>query len=263
MELGLAGKRVIITGSTRGIGLAAAKLFLEEGARVIINGVDRNRLASALELLKASDEQAEVSGVAADVSTREGAEALFKQAGQQYGGVDILINNAGINKRYPSWSSIKDQEWDETYRVNLKSVHLCSVLAIESMQKQGEGVIVNASSFGSLIPSAGFGLYASTKAAVNCLTKSMAAELAPWNIRVNAYMPGVIETDMNADVIRNNESNLLAQISMRRMGKPQEVAAPIVFLASSQASYITGAVLEISGGKLSIQHPNAAWPDCY
>jgi len=121
------------------------------------------------------------------------------------------------------------------------------------------GVILNASSFAALIPAYPYGLYSLSKAALISMTKSMAAEFAPWNIRVNAYVPGLIATDMNAETIEKNGDVALAQIALLRAGSVEEVAAPVVFLASSKASYISGAALEISGGKFAVQHPKGTW----
>jgi len=141
--------------------------------------------------------------------------------------------------------------------INVRSVLLCTQAASAAMP-QG-GVIINAASFAALIGSAGSGAYAASKAAVLSLTKTFAAELAPKRIRVNAYIPGVIATGMTSDVISQKGEGLLTQIAIGRLGRPEDVASAVVFLASDAAGYLTGMALEISGGKLCVQNPDYAW----
>lgn len=257
MDLGLKGKRVLITGSTRGIGLAAAKTFLEEGARVFINGVNKERLENVVNELKQSS--AEVYGFAADVSEQSDVNHLFAAMDQEFGGLDILVNNAAVHHRIP-WMNLSEEIWDKDMNINLKSLFMCSKKAVERMRNNLDGgVILNASSFAALIPSAGVGLYAATKAAIINVTKTMAAEFAPYHIRVNAYIPGLVDTDINKEVIASKGAQVRSQIVMNREGRPEEIAAPMAFLSSSKASYISGTALEISGGKFAVQSPLAAW----
>jgi NAD(P)-dependent dehydrogenase (short-subunit alcohol dehydrogenase family) len=258
VDLGLAGKKVVVTGSTRGIGLAAAQMFLQEGALVVINGLDAARLELALAQLESLGN---VSGVVADASESMGVKTLFRHAEERMGGVDILVNNAGRYTYASPLLEVEEPEWTQTLNTNLRSVLLCSRLAVPMMQKQGGGVILNAGSYAAITPSTGAGLYGAAKAAVVNMTKTLAAEVAPWNIRVNAYIPGVIATEMTAGVLELHRREVVAQIALQRPGTAEEAAAPIVFLASSRASYITGTVLEISGGKLSVQRPSAAWAE--
>ncbi len=257
MNLGLDGKRVVITGSSRGIGLAAARLFLEEGAHVLLNGTDRNRLDAAVETLGGSS--AALAAAVADVSTKNGSRGLFEAADTQLGGVDILINNAGIYRYGTAFTDLEDAQWEESVRINLESIRHCSAEAVRRMRAQQAGVILNASSYAAVTPSAGAALYAALKSAVLSLTRTMAAECAPHGIRVNAYIPGVIETDMTAELREANGPAMRAQIALARFGTADEAAAPIVFLASERASYITGTALDISGGKLCVQRPDAPW----
>ena len=257
MDLGLAGKRAIVTGSSRGIGLATARILLEEGCRVLLNGLDETRLEKALGELQ--DVSPHVYAKAADVSTPDGVEVLYAEADYRLGGLDILVNNSGLYRFATPLAEISDEEWDEVLRVNLRSVQLCAREALPRMKEAGGGAILNASSFAAMVPSVGGGLYAAAKAAVLSLTRTLAAEYAPHGIRVNAYVPGVILTDMTAPLVERNTVALADQIALRRVGTVEEVAAPLVFLASPRASYITGAVLEITGGKLAVQRPDAAW----
>ncbi len=260
MDLGLREKRVVITGSTRGIGLAVAKLFLQEGARVMINGVNEERFKNTLDSL--SQEFGEsVDGVIANISNKEGIAYLFSKVQQVMNGLDILVNNAAIAWYNSPVMEESEDKWDEMMNMNLRSTFLCSKQAVQIMKAQKTpGVILNASSSASLIPRVGAGSYAVSKAAVNSLTKSMAAELAPWNIRVNAYLPGVTETEMSSSLIKGNKK-LVEPIILQRVATPEEIAAPIVFLASDKASYITAATIEIIGGKLSVQDPASAFKD--
>lgn len=257
MDLGLEGKRAIVTGSSRGIGLATARALLEEGCRVLLNGLDETRLERALgELRKVSTH---VFAKAADVSTSEGVEVLYAEADYRLGGLDVLVNNSGHYHYATPLAEISDEEWEEVLRVNLRSVQLCAREALPRMKEAGGGSILNASSFAAVVPSVGGGLYAAAKAAVLSMTRTLAAELAPHGIRVNAYVPGVILTDMTAPLVEKSAATMGDQIALRRVGTVEEVAAPLVFLSSARASYITGAVLEITGGKLAVQRPAAAW----
>jgi len=257
MDLGLEGKRVVITGSSRGIGFALARAFLEEGARVLLNGLDPTRLEEAQARLSGFGDR--VSAVAADVSRRSGVERLFEEIDRIWGGVDVFVNNAATHPK-SDFTVLAEEQWNELMDMNLKSAYLCAQAAFQRMKNQESGgVILNASSFAALIPAYPYGLYSVSKAALISMTKTMAAEFAPWNIRVNAYVPGLIATEMNAETIAKNGDIALAQIALLRAGEIEEVAAPVVFLASAKAGYITGAALEISGGKFAVQHPKGAW----
>lgn len=257
MDLGLKDKRVLITGSSRGIGFAIASEFLAEGARVMLNGVSPSRLAEAREALQTADNR--VESFAGDIGTREGTQRLFAEIDRVWGGLDVCVNNAAVHEA-SDFTTVDEELWDRAVNMNLKSIYLCSQAAFERMSRQEDGgVILNASSFAALIPAYPYGIYSTTKAAVINMTRAMAAEFAPWNIRVNAYVPGFIATAMNAETLAKNGALAMSQIALNRPGTVEEVAAPVVFLASSKAGYISGAALEISGGKFSVQHPKGNW----
>ena len=163
---------------------------------------------------------------------------------------------------YPQYSIIDTDEamWDKTMDTNVKSVYLGARIAFRSMKDRG-GVILIASSFAAVFPSVGSGAYAATKSAVTSMIKTLAAELAPYGIRVNGYIPGVINTDLTRPVISVNGEAMKQAIAMQDFGQPEDVAWALAFLASGYARYITGTTLEISGGKMGVQNPAKAWKD--
>lgn len=254
MELGYKGKVAIITGaaSQAGIGFAIATRFLQEGAKVFICDIDQNALNEAVAALSA---HGEALGCRANVGDEAEVAAMFQNAVQAFGRVDVCVNNAGI---YPQAAlcEMNGAAWDRVMAINLKSVFLCGCAAMELMKAQGGGVILNAASYASLIPGAGSGAYAASKAAVYSLTKTMAAEFAPFGIRVNGFLPGVIETPMTRAVVDARREDLESQIALGRLGTPRDVADAVLFLGSDAAAYITGTFLEVSGGKLCVQNPD-------
>ncbi|MPM91017.1 3-oxoacyl-[acyl-carrier-protein] reductase FabG [bioreactor metagenome] len=182
---------------------------------------------------------------------------MFQKVMNQYGKCDVFINNAGI---YPQ-AFLKDmstKDFEKTISVNLKSVFICSKAAFNCMKDAG-GVLIQAASYAALIPSAGSGAYAASKAAVVSLTKTMAAEFAPYGIRVNGFIPGVIATGMTQGVINEKSDELNQAIALHRLGEPEDVAKAVSFLASDESSYMTGTFIEVSGGKLCVQNPHAPW----
>lgn len=242
----------VITGGTTGIGFAIAETFGKEGGKVAICSRSEKKVDNAINLLK--EQNIDVYGESVDVSSKNSLQAFADLVEEKYGGIDIWINNAGI---YPQFKIIDTSEdtWEDIMNINVKSVYLGSQIALEKLQKRKGGVIINAASFASLMPSIGSGGYAASKAAVHSLTKTLAGELAPYNIRVNGFIPGVIETTMTSEIIAAKGEQLVKQIPMKRVGTSQEVANAVLFLCSDQASYITGAFIEITGGKLCVQNP--------
>lgn len=256
MDINLNNKVAVITGGTEGIGLAIAELFAREGAEVAICSRSQSKVKAALDYLKKKGLSA--YGEAVDVSSRSGLFAFADRVEKKFGGLDVWVSNAGI---FPP-KKIKDateEEWQQVMDINLKSVYYGGIIAAEKIRQRGGGVLINAASFASVMPAVGSGVYAATKAAVASMTRSLAAELAPFNIRVVAYIPGVIETPMTESWVRNKGKILAGQCALQRLGTPEEVANAVLFLASDKASYITGTCVEITGGKFCVQNPQDGW----
>ena len=253
MELGYSGKVVGVTGaaSPKGIGFSIAREMLKEGARVFICDLKEDQVAEAV---KALMEYGEVKGYACDVSNEDRVRALFDNAMADFGKIDVFVSNAGIYPQSPLMD-MTAQQWDTVMNVNLRSVFLCAKEAYRCMKEKG-GVLVNASSFASVLGSAGSGAYAASKSAVSSLTRTLAAELAPFGIRVVGFIPGVIATGMTAPLVSVKGDQMVRQIALNRLGKPEDVARAVAFLASDAADYITGTFLEVSGGKLCVQNPD-------
>lgn len=255
MKLNLAGKVVVITGGTAGIGKACVKAFLDEGCKVAVCA----RSEDKLEAFRREFEGSPVLAVRADVSRPKDMEHLAAETAEHFGGIDVWVNNAGI---YPKGylAEMPLDLWQKTFDINVSGVLYGARAAIPYMKKRGGGVIVNAASFATIMPTGGRGAYGITKAAVGHITKVLGAELAPDNIRVTAYMPGFVATELTAPVIGEYEGNAIKrQVAQNRYGTPEEIAPVVVFLASDAASFITGSGVEVSGGKYCVQNPYAAW----
>ena len=257
MDLGLKDKVIVITGGSAGIGKALAMCYLSEGGKVIVCGRSPDRL-NAFQRECESLGYSEIMSVQADIASSAGQIKLFESTLERFGRMDIWINNAGAVARTPLLEAGMD-EWDSIMNTNLRAVFSCIKLAASYMKEHGGGVIVNASSFASRIPLAGTGIYAVSKWGVNALTQVAAAELAPFNIRVFAFIPGLIVTEITKDRVVANKDSLLAQIPLKRLGVPDDLAAAVVMLTSDKASYFTGTTVEISGGKCCVQNPHYGW----
>jgi 3-oxoacyl-[acyl-carrier protein] reductase len=256
MELGLQGKSIVITGGTTGIGKAIASNLLQEGCLVSVCGRSKDKGEALVEELNLKGHK--VVFECADASKHDDIERFAENTVKRFGHIDVWINNAGI---YPQkrLMEMTEDEWDEVMHINLKSVWLGSKIAGRHMLQTGSGVILNAASFASIIPSAGSGAYAASKAAILSLTRTYAAELAPNQIRVNAYVPGVIETPMVESVMEKNLDKMIETIALGKLGKPEDIANAVAFMASDVSSYMTGTYMEISGGKFCVQNPRFAW----
>jgi NAD(P)-dependent dehydrogenase (short-subunit alcohol dehydrogenase family) len=244
----LEGKVAIVTGSSRGIGRAIAERFAAEGARLTVNWTSREQ--QAREVVDAiTRDGGEAISVRGDVSRSVDVHNLVQETVDHYGRVDILVNNAGVmvTKSLPETT---EEEWDRTIDVNLKGAYLCSKEVIPIMQRQQYGRIINISSNSGLYhPSAmRFTEYVTSKAGMNGLTKAMALSLGP-HITVNAVCPGWIKTEMVEGTDPVVEQRILDETALHRWGRPDEVAAAAVFLASKDADFITGELLIVAGGR--------------
>ena len=246
----LKGKVAVITGGTRGIGLATVKKFLENGATVAVLGSRQETVDRALHTLKEENPDYQVVGYWPDLGKISEVEEAFQDIKEKFGALDILVNNAGISARDRLYDYSAD-EFSKIIDLNVKAVFNCSKEAATIMKEQGGGVILNTSSMVSIYGQpAGCG-YPASKFAVNGLTKSLARELGPDNIRVNAVAPGVIKTDMVAALPDAVIKPLIATIPLRRVGEPEDIANAFLFLASDMASYITGAILSVDGATMT------------
>lgn len=244
-EMDLKNKVVLVTGSSKGIGKSIALLFAQKGARVIVNYSKSEKEANEVlsEIKKTSDGIA----IKCDVSNEEQVRKMIEKVIQKYGRLDILINNAGIVFDIPLFEKTVEQ-WNKTLGVNLIGVFLCSKYAVPYIKKQKSGVIINISStngINSLSPDSAD--YDASKAGVISLTKNLASELAP-NIRVNCVAPGWVNTDINKDLPKDYVAKEIENILLKRFGKPEEIGKAVLFLASEDASFITGTTLIIDGG---------------
>lgn len=236
------GKTAIVTGSGRGIGRAVAERFAELGANVVITDLDQTGVEKV-----AAGIGAKAIGVACNVVDAAQIEHLFKRAIAEYGRVDIVVNNAGVT-RDGLLVRMKEGDWDTVLDINLKGAFLVSKAAARIMMKQRSGRIVNIASVVGLIGNAGQTNYSASKAGLVGLTMAVAKELASRGVTVNAVAPGFIETDMTAAIPQAARMQLLGKVALGRPGTPQDVADAVVFLASDEASYITGQVLAVDGG---------------
>lgn len=241
----LTGKKAIVTGGTRGIGRAVVEKFLQNGADVAVCGSRPETAEKAVEQLKAKYSARKIVAAAPDLTDSASVNEAFAKIAEELGGLDILVNNAGLSAR----ESVFDYDYAEFQKVvdlNLNAVFLCSQAAAKIMKEKG-GVILNTSSMVAKYGQPSGVAYPASKFAVNGLTLSLARELGAYNIRVNAVAPGVTNTDMMARVPKEVLAPVVAQIPLKRIGEPEEVASAFLFLASDMASYVTGAVLPVDG----------------
>jgi 3-oxoacyl-[acyl-carrier protein] reductase len=245
MAKGLEGRVAIITGGSRGIGRAVAQCLAEDGASVVVSGLDATRLEAATKELEGFG--APVLGVVADVARREDVERLVDQAKERFARIDVLVNNAGIT-RDALLVRMKDEDWDRVLDVNLRGAFLMTRAVAKIMMRQKGGRIINIASTAGAMGNPGQANYSAAKAGLIGLTKAAARELSRWSILVNAVAPGLIETDMAAAIPAEAREALLAQIPLGRIGSGREVAEVVRFLAGDGATYVTGQVLHVNGG---------------
>lgn len=249
MEL-LKGKVAIVTGGSRGIGFAIVKKFLENGARVILCGSRQETAERAVAKLKEENADYPVCGIWPDLNNPTQIEESFQKIKEEFGSLDILVNNAGISAR-DSIFDYKPEEFEKIMNLNVNSAFYCSRAAAGYMKEQGGGVILNTSSMVSIYGQPSGCGYPTSKFAINGMTKSLARELGPYHIRVNAVAPGVTNTDMVSSLPKEVIKPIIATIPLGRVGEPEDVANAFLYLASDLASYVTGVVLSVDGAARS------------
>jgi 3-oxoacyl-[acyl-carrier protein] reductase len=258
MLIDLRGKVAIVTGAGRGIGRHIASAFAAEGVAVVCADIDPAGLISLEAEFAANSWSGEPC--ICDVRKTEDVAAMVAQAVGRFGRIDILVNNAGvsitgqIDRQDPS-------DWAANIETNLVGTFQTCHAVAPVMKKQRFGRILNAASFAAIVPSIGSSAYAASKAGVVSFTRVLAGELGPWNITANAYAPGMIPTQMNhfAEAPEATQKRLLDTLTLRRWGEKQDVANLLCFLASDLAGYITGSLIDVSGGKLATQIPAIAY----
>ena len=250
MDIDLTGRVVIVTGAARGIGRTIHERLADAGATVY-----------PLDLAMAADEPAPERFLRADITVPEDVTAAARTVLEAEGRIDILVNNAGINAVGPL-ADIDLAAVTRCLAVNVTGVLAMSQAVIPAMKEARWGRIINAASFAAIVPALGNGVYAASKSAVVQLTRVLAGELGPWDITVNSYAPGMIPTAINGftELPQAEQDRLLDTLTLRRWGSAVDVADLVCFLSSDHAGYITGSLIDISGGKLATQIPSNAYP---
>lgn len=244
----LKGRTAIVTGGARGIGKAIVLTLAREGAKVAIVDFD-NEGAIALKN-EIEQKGGEAIAIPCDVSKSSDVTGMVDQVKKAFGRIDILVNNAGIIRR-GTIETVTEEDWDRVIEVNLKGTFNCSKAVVETLKQQRYGKIVNVSSIagkmGDITSAPGYG---PSKAGIDALTKTLARQLAPYGINVNGVAPHAIETEMSAQWSDERRKEIIASIPLGRLGKPEDVAEAVLFLASEEASFITGEILDVNGGAL-------------
>jgi 3-oxoacyl-[acyl-carrier protein] reductase len=245
----LEGKVAIVTGAASGFGRGIAEAFAREGARVVVADLDGDGAQVVAQRLGER-----VIGVTVDVSVRAEVNAMIARCVATFGGVDVLVNNAGFTHTNQSLMSVTEEDFDRVYSVNVKAIYLSTLAIVPEFEKRGGGVIINTASTGGLRPRPGLTWYNGSKGAVITLTKSMAAELAPRNIRVNAINPVIGETGLLTQFMGQadtpeNRAKFVVGIPLGRMSTPADIANAAVFFADPASAFVTGVCLEIDGGR--------------
>jgi len=249
-------KVVIVTGASSGIGREVALAFSRKGARVVVNGRDRDRIDAVVTEIRANGNVA--VGVPANVSKKNDAAGLVESALDAFGQIDVLVNNAGGSRGSRSVADLLEDDWDQVVADNLKSVFLCSQAALPALKRQKSGKIVNVASQAGRAQSVLAGPhYAAAKAGVIGFTKQLAKELAEFGINVNAVAPGIVRSGPRVEAMWDSfspefQARFISDIPLGRLGENHEVASAVLFLASDGASYLVGATLDVNGGRWMI-----------
>ena len=242
----LKNKVAVITGGSRGIGFATAQKFIKEGATVIITASTEESVQRGVRKLREEFPEATVEGISPNLTQLDAVKEAFGKLIQKFGRIDILVNNAGISESTPL-ESYSEELFDKVMDLNVKGVFNPIHAVVDSMIKQGSGVILSTSSMVSISGQPSGFAYPASKFAVNGMTISLARELGPKGIRVNAVAPGIIETDMMKAVPKEVIEPMIATIPLRRLGQPEDIANAFAFLASDEAAYISGVILSVDG----------------
>lgn len=247
MSQRLAGKIAIVTGAASGFGRGIANAYVREGARVLVADINGGAAQAVADELDAK-------AFACDVSRKDDVTAMVAEAVSQFGGIDIMVNNAGVTHKNQPLLGVSEEEFDRIYAVNVKSIYLTTLACVPEMEKRGGGVIITTASTAGVRPRPGLTWYNGSKGAAVILTKSMAVELAPKNIRVNAINPvmgetGMLEQFMGGNDTPENRAKFLGGIPLGRLSRPEDIANAAVFLAEPASEFITGVCLEVDGGR--------------
>ena len=248
----LKDKVAVVTGAASGFGAGTAELFAAQGAGVVVADISDEAGEAVVESINTSGGRAVY--VHADVTSRGDTKRMIQSAKDLGGGLDILVNNAGYSHRNKQFSDVTDEEFDKVYDVNVKAVFIAIQEALPVLRERGGGCIINTSSTAALRPRPGLAVYCSSKGAVSNLTKALAVELAPDKVRVNAICPvigetGMLETFMGVPDTPENRKKFEATIPLGRFSTPNDIAQTMLFLASDDASFLTGVALEVDGGR--------------
>jgi len=255
----LSGRVAFITGSAQGIGFELASKLYQAGASVWIADVNEEGAEQA-KLSIGGGNLERVGASFLDVCSKESVQNAVKSCVDTLGSVDILVNNAGIVSR-GKVETMDVNAWHKVMDVNLTGSFLCSQAVIPYMKKAGQGVIINVSSVSAHVPSFGLSAYCCSKVGIEMLTKILAAEVAPFGIRVNAYAPGVVRTSMTQDILEQRREEKLREMALHRFGEVEDIAALVLFLCSEKSSFMTGSIVHIDGGTMIVSRPWNAWEE--